>query len=552
MVELFEHFHFLRPELLLVAPALLLVEWLLRHGAQWDDPFRGIIEPELLEQLRLRKPRGGWFNPASALLVLMTLAIVILAGPSWQQQPSPLAEDAAELILVMDVSESMGSEDIAPNRLERASQKMRDLIARVPDKKVGLIIYAGSAHTLLPPTQDHDIIATYLSALSTDLAPRTGKFPEYALPSVDRLLGSSLRRASVLLVTDGLGAASPDLVGAWCQTSPHQLLVYGVGNPSAQQSDTPLDKDGLSDLASSCSGRYFDLSVDTRDVERIAGALADDYLVIDDEALPWLDGGYPLVFPALAFALLWFRRGWTRAWLWLVLPFCLVTADPVVAQDNPDRAITAEAPSDAPTGAPVTERLLDGFASLWLTPDQYGKVLFSLGYYEKAARAFANPIWQATAHYYLGSFQQAASLFTRKDSDAALFNEANAHAHRKDYLRAVRRYDELLERNPSFPGAQENRDWVQAIIDEINRLSASQQQEDGVGSEELDDSDPRSAEGADELSFEKKEREQFSAEQILASPETAAMWLKGVQQNPTRFLRTKFTVQLEERGVSEQ
>ena len=57
--------------------------------------------------------------------------------------------------------------------------------------------------------------------------------------------------------------------------------------------------------------------------------------------------------------------------------------------------------------------------------------------------------------------------------------------------------------------------------------------------------------GAEELSLEQRPREQFTAEEILASPETAELWLKGVQQDSGRFLRTKFAIQLKERGVSE-
>lgn len=566
MNEMIDHFHFLRPVWLLLIPCLFLLELLLRREAGTDDPFRGIIEPALLEKLRLRQTSRVWFNPGSALRVLMLLTIIIAAGPSWRQQPSPLAEDAAPLVLVIDVSESMASTDIAPSRLERAGQKMRDLLGLVPDKKVGLLIYAGSAHTMLPLTTDHDIAENYLAALSTSLSPRSGKFAEYALPGIDKLLGATLRQASVLLVTDGLGAASRDLISAWCTRSPHQLLVYGVGSDSPAQSDAPLERDALKGLARDCSGSYTDVSVDTRDVEAIANGLSDTYLTIDDEALPWLDGGYPLLWPAMLLALLWFRRGWTRTWAWLLLPVCLSFGDPAVAQSDPDRAFMgsepevqeganqrASAKSASPTNpAGPAERLLDGFVGLWLSPDQYGRVLLSLGHYDKAAHTFDNPVWQATAHYYAENFQKAETLFTRKDSDQALFNEANARAQRRDYVRAIARYNLLLERAPDFPGAQENRDLIQGIVDDINRMSASQQQESGVGSDELDESDPQIGDGADELEMQPQKREQFSAEDILASPETAAMWLKGVQQDPTRFLATKFSIQLQERGVSER
>ena len=143
----------------------------------------------------------------------------------------------------------------------------------------------------------------------------------------------------------------------------------------------------------------------------------------------------------------------------------------------------------------------------------------------------------------------AAEYFSRSDSDDALFNEANARAHARDYVRAAHRYDRLLARNPDYPGAQHNRDRVQALIDEINRLSESQQEEPGVSGEdvELDSEDAIPAEGADTISWDQEELVQLSAEDILQDPATAAMWLRGVQQDPSDFLAIKFSMQLQQR-----
>lgn len=546
-------FHFLRPEWLLLLPGLLLLELLLHNRQYTEDPFQGIIAPPLLRHLRLARPKRSLFSPDSALLLLVALLTIVLAGPSWQQQPSPLAEDNAPLVILMDVSDSMKATDVEPNRGVRARQKMTDLLAQVRDKKVAIIVFAGSAHTVLPLTNDHDIARNYLSGIQPGMVPRTGKFPEYALPSVDRVLTKAQRSASILLISDGVGSSSAVLFNAWCGASPHRLIVYGIGSPDPEQSTSPLDERGLLSLADTCNAPYIDDSIDTRDIDAITQALGDGYNIVDNEALPWLDSGYPLVFVAMALALLWFRRGWTRVWVWLLLPVLLTPQDRAIAQDRRSEsslAITADAPAQQTRSSPF-ETLLDSFVGLWLTPDQYGRLLLEAGYPNKAARIFANPIWQATAHYYAEDFARSALLFTRKDSLATQFNRANALAHSRDYVRALAAYNQLLARDPSFPGAKANRDRLQALIDEINRLSESQQQEDGVGTEELDEQDAQIGQGAQSLEFQEIEREQYTAEELLASPETAEMWLKGVQQEPERFLRTKFSIQLKERGVTE-
>lgn len=130
-----EHFHFLRP-----AWALAIIPWLLitlvqnRREAS-RDMFGGIIAPHLLEHLRLQRFEARWLNPTNFTRVISVLLLVLLMGPSWRQQPSPLSQDEAALVILLDVSTSMQQTDIQPSRLQRAKQKIGDLLALRPDKK---------------------------------------------------------------------------------------------------------------------------------------------------------------------------------------------------------------------------------------------------------------------------------------------------------------------------------------------------------------------------------------------------------------------------------
>jgi Ca-activated chloride channel family protein len=161
-------------------------------------------------------------------------------------------------------------------------------------------------------------------------------------------------------------------------------------------------------------------------------------------------------------------------------------------------------------------------------------------------------MWKGLAYYYAEDFMLAAEYFSRSDSDDALFDEANARAHARDYVRAVNRYDRLLERNPDYPGASQNRQRVQELIDEINRLSESQQPEPGVSGEdkELGTDDAIPAQGAEELTWEQAETVSLTADEILADPATAEMWLRSVQQDPSNFLAIKFGMQLQRQSAA--
>jgi len=528
------YFHFLRPAWVLLLIPWLFVFFMLNKMESGKDMFGGIIAPHLLEHLRLSQFQNRWANPRNFTKALFFLLLIILMGPSWRQQPSPLIQDDAALVIILDSSSSMTQRDIQPSRLQRAKQKVSDLLALRPDKQAALIVYAGSAHTVLTLTADQAILTQYLASIGPGIMPRPGKFPEYALPRVDEILRQSSSPASIVLITDGLGADSQKAFSDYFNARPHQLLVLGVGSIDEADNEEdgiiPLEQKALKALASSVGGRYIDLSVNHADVKRINRFIDSHYLVAEDSALPWLDSGYALVFPAMALFLMWFRRGWTISWLWLLAPVLLLhNPTPGYAQDQ---------------ARPNRES--HWFADLWLTGDQQGRLLLQRGRYHQAAARFDDPMWKGLAYYYGEEFMQAAEYFSRSDSDDALFNEANARAQARDYVRAVARYDRLLARTPNYPGAASNRDQVQEIIDETNRLSESQQEEAGVSSEELepggDDAIP--AQGADDVQLKDAKVAQLTAEQILQDPATSEMWLRSVQHDPANFLAIKFNMQL--------
>lgn len=540
-----EYFHFLRPAWALAIIPWLLITLLQNRRQASRDMFGGIIAPHLLEHLRLQRFQSRWLNPGNFTKVIAVLLLLLLMGPTWRQQPSPLSQDEAALVILLDVSSSMEQDDVQPSRLRRAKQKIADLLALRPDKKAALIVYAGSAHSVLTLTADQEILNQYLAAISPAVMPRAGKFPEYSLPLIEQTLRETQAPATVVMFTDGLGSNSAAAFADYFESTGYQLLVVGVGTDQQKEGLAPLERRSLEQLASETGGSYFDLTVDDADVRRINRKINSHYVIIEDSALPWLDSGYVLVFPAMALFLMWFRRGWTLTWTWLLVPL-LLAGSPGPAQAQ----ALIHAKSGAEETAPAPESSwapLQWFAELWLTGDQQGRLLMQMGDYRAAAAQFEDPMWKGLGYYYAEDFMLAAEYFSRSDSDDALFNEANARAHARDYVRAVQRYDRLLERNPDYPGAAQNRKRVQDLIDEINRLSESQQQEAGVSGEdkELDSDDAIPAQGAQELTWEQAETIKLSAEDILEDPATSEMWLRSVQQDPADFLSIKFGMQLQ-------
>ena len=516
--QLLENFHFLRPEwgLLLLLPLItLVIQWRQQNGDRaWDN----IIAPHLLEALRLSQFRHRIFSPASVALALLVLMTVVAMGPSWRQQPSPLTQDEAALIILLDTSQSMEQDDVQPSRLVRARQKIADLLALRAGSQTALVVYAGSAHTVLDLTDDQEILAQYLSAIDPRIMPRTGKFAEYSLPLAQRIIGDSLVPTTIVLMTDGVAQATEDAFRAWFDERQHQLLVWGIGTTEGE--GAPLETRNLKALAGAAGGRYIELSIDDADVREVHRRVNSHYVVASDSAVPWLDSGYLLVFPCLLLFLLWFRPGWTLQW---GLAGILLLGGM----------------------APQTARADNWFLDLWLTPDQQGRVLLERGKYADAAERFTDPEWKGVAYYYAEEFDRAEEYRSRVDTPRARFNRANALAHGQHYLRAVTLYTQLLEDEKLGARAERNRKVVQDLIDAINAMSESQMSEGGQ-SRELGDDQPRRADGAEVTEMAAAELEQFSAEQILQDQKINEMWMRSVQRDPTHFLSIKFSMQLEQ------
>ncbi|MFT7682292.1 MAG: Ca-activated chloride channel family protein [Moritella dasanensis] len=511
---IWQNFHFIRPLWLLAFVPFIL--FFLMNFRQKKSQEAGLknFPPHLLAALTVGEQGWKKLLPLKLWGFLVVLAIIIAAGPSWLRQASPFGEDTAPLVIVLDVSESMLQQDIQPSRLVRAKQKISDLLALREGGSTALVVYAGSAHTAMALTRDNAIFTPLLQAVSPKIMPRKGKFAEYSLANIDTLLAAERSKGnpgSVLLITDGLGsdtkarfvdyfngsinsnnnisATNSDLNS---QQSPPLLLVLGVGN-NEQAVSVPFDADGLKSLAKSASGYYHSISTDNSDVEWIQDNIQQFMLLSNDNAQPWADMGYNLVFLLALLFLLWFRRGWTINWsLQSVLLLFALTYFPAPS-------VLASVASEQMTNS-VKEGLQPQwrFADLWMTADQQGQYYFNRGNYAQAAVRFDDPMWKASAYYFAEEFDLARRYFMRVDNPVARFGAASALAQSREYIAARNLFKQIVKENPDYLQAAHNLVIVQKIIDDINRMSESQTDNENEASKELGDQ-PQTSDGAEKM-----------------------------------------------------
>src|SRR5690554_7841922 len=121
----------------------------------------------LNQESQVKKQSSYWLLWAIAWLI----AVVALAGPASVKIPQPISKNHQALIILLDMSASMASQDVAPSRATRALQKVTDIVRSRTDGVTGLVVYSGEAHTVTPLTDDTRTIETLLPALSPFIMP---------------------------------------------------------------------------------------------------------------------------------------------------------------------------------------------------------------------------------------------------------------------------------------------------------------------------------------------------------------------------------------------
>ena len=158
------------------------------------------------------------------------LGAVAAAGPTWEQDRPDFLENRAPLIIAIDLSPSMDATDVPPSRLEAAKHKLHDLIQRRAGARNALIAYAGSAHLVLPPTDDPALLDTFIQALSTDLISKPGKNVGAVIEQAKRLLAAEKTPGTLLLITDGADTSALGGLDKQLDDSALQVLILAVGS----------------------------------------------------------------------------------------------------------------------------------------------------------------------------------------------------------------------------------------------------------------------------------------------------------------------------------
>ena len=238
-------------------------------------------DPELVAQLMpdSSKTRPLW--KFCILMVALTLLIIAAARPQYGQQEKNVKRQGIEVMVALDISNSMLAEDVAPNRLDRAKQMLSKVIDNMMEDKVGLVVFAGEAFTQLPITCDYVSAKMFLNTITPNLIQTQGTAIGTALQTAITSFGAEESDAgrAIILITDGENHEDDAIAAAKkAQEMGIQVFVIGIGKPEG----APIPKPGTNDYFKDRSGQVVVSQMNEEMCQQIAQAGKGVYVRCDN------------------------------------------------------------------------------------------------------------------------------------------------------------------------------------------------------------------------------------------------------------------------------
>ncbi len=178
------------------------------------------------------------------MLLAISMVILALANPQIGTRLEEVKREGIEIILAVDVSNSMLAEDVRPNRLERAIRSINRLLDNLGEDKVGLIIFAGKSFLQLPLTTDFAAARLITSTISTDMAGTQGTAIGSAIDLAVESFSQDVTKSKVLIImTDGENHED-DALSAAKRAKEQNVVLYTIGVGNSEGAPIPVYQNG--------------------------------------------------------------------------------------------------------------------------------------------------------------------------------------------------------------------------------------------------------------------------------------------------------------------
>ena len=497
-------FHFIRPLWLVAIVLVIAALYLLKKYRVSQSGWQQLLPKHLSTQL-IDDQKQGKSLSLTLPFIIGCLVVIALAGPTWKKLPQPVYQVAKGSVIIMDMSYSMYATDLKPNRLTRARYKATDLLSYINEGDIGLIAYAADAFTISPLTEDINNISLLLPSLTPDLMPEAGSNPLPAfILAAEMLKNSGHNDGDIYWFTDGIDAEDSADIYQWSDENPYRINIMATGTMAGapiklNNGELMKDDNGaiiipkvptarLAGVAQRASGNFVTLKNDDTDIDKLSAHLVENKInkksQNENSGDQWQEFGPYLLLVLLPLVLGYFRRGVLLS----LIPACFLMA------------------STKPVQANIWQ-------DLWKTKDQQGQQSYNKQDYANAAQQFDHSMWQGSAHYQAGNYQEALSAFEQSDSADALYNQGNALAKLQQLDKAIDAYDRAIAKAPDHKDAKANK----ALIEKLKEQQEQQEQDQGDNQQqdkkEQQEQNEQQQNQADNQQQDKKEQQEQNEQQ---------------------------------------
>ncbi|MFC1725187.1 VWA domain-containing protein [candidate division KSB1 bacterium] len=252
---------------------------------------------ELIKKLALNTSRQKQIFKSVILVIALSSLIIAIARPQIGTKLENVQREGLDIIVAIDVSESMLAEDITPNRLEKAKHEIANFIDKLEGDRIGIVAFAGEAFTQAPLTLDYGTAKMFLSIINTDLIPTPGTAIGQAIKKGIESFKTDIKNNRVMiLITDGEDHSGEALKFAE-EAEKEGIIIYTVGIGSSEGVPIPeydamgnkagfkkdrngevvitkIDEVTLEKIALQTNGKYYRASPGEDELDRIFNTIS--------------------------------------------------------------------------------------------------------------------------------------------------------------------------------------------------------------------------------------------------------------------------------------
>jgi len=485
----------------------LLIALFVRAERRGHRRLQEFVSARLLPQLAATVNRPRRITRFGFQLLGLALALVSLAQPRWGYTFEDVKRKGLDLLIAVDTSRSMLSNDVQPNRLDRVKLAVQDLINELRGDRVGLIAFAGRAFLQAPLTIDYDAVVEAINDLDTKTIPEGGTNISSAITLATQSFGKSATGNRALIIfTDG-EELSGDAVKTAKEAADTGVRIFTVGVGTPQGSLIPVTgDDGQTAFVKDSAGQVVKSKLDDKRLREIAEATGGFYVHLEsglrtmqqvqNEGLAKMQAAemdvrlsrrpieryeWPLSAALLALALSILIPERKRARERRYVPAAVRTAGATAALLI---LLTSFSFATAPGIDAYHEgKFEDAYSQFQQTLKSHpesraedklqfdsGAAAYKLKDYNKALESFSQALLtrdtglQSRGHYNLGN-----TLYQRGEA------EKSDEKKLSDWTNALNHYEQTLKFDPQNREAKDNYDYVKKKIEELKNKKSQQQ-----------------------------------------------------------------------------